>query len=876
MSSDTNQPEPGDPGALPPEPPRPRPLLVPAVTFIVGITVSEFLGTGPTWIWWLAFGLPIVVFAALLLTPVRSLVRGYVRTGLVIVAALAFGYARHQTAIYLPPNHVVHYLGEGSAGVSPASVLTRLAGQIVTTPTTAPAEKRNPFLPFDPPARTRFILAARALRTTDPPTAISGYVRVNVEAEAIDAGMGDTVMITGWLYRPRGPRNPGEPNWAHWNRLQGIYAGLAVEGPQYVTRVQGEAAQPQRLVAALRGYAQSLLFEPFAHTEADDAVRLLDTMVLAHRSAAGRRLNEAFLRVGGMHFLAASGFHVGVLAGVAWVFTRYLLRRSSRTTALVTMVVMLVYVVIAESNAPILRATVMGVLGCLALACRRQRPFCPINWLSLSALCILAYNPLELFRGGFQLSFIQVFVLVTVLPRLYDWWLFYRRREDKPPAEVGKWHTLVLLKLWRWVAGLALVCGCAWVTALPLVLYHFQRFAPWGALQSVLISPLVILTIVLGFLTIVGGWIPVLGSLLGGLLRVATGWLLAWVDGLTRLPRTLVEVHAPPGWLVLATYATALLLIGWLWQERPVTGGSTLARLRRALRVQGTALAVAGLALLWTGWLVLSPRGTGPGYAVHVLAVGSGDAILVTAPNRHAVLIDAGTMANFDVGETTACAMRALGVKTLPSLVISHANFDHFSGVPTVVEEVGVERMLVNPYFEQATATGPAARQLAAALPPSTPPPTVIQAGDRLALGQASLEVLWPPDDLDDNWNINDRSLVIRLRAHRRSVLFPGDVERSAIRALLAAHDDGRIDLRSDVLIAPHHGSVIAGDTAAFYAAVSPTVIVVSTAKERPRLAPLVRETLGNSCRLISTRDAGAVTVRITPAGELIIDTYGR
>ena len=75
MPAAARQSEPGDPGALPPEPPRPRPLLVPAVTFIVGITVSEFLGAGPTWVWWLAFGVPIVVFAALLLTSVRFVAR---------------------------------------------------------------------------------------------------------------------------------------------------------------------------------------------------------------------------------------------------------------------------------------------------------------------------------------------------------------------------------------------------------------------------------------------------------------------------------------------------------------------------------------------------------------------------------------------------------------------------------------------------------------------------------------------------------------------------------------------------------------------------------------------------------------------------------
>ena len=238
---------------------------------------------------------------------------------LIIVAAIGFGYTRHQADLRLPTNHVAYVLTE-------EPVLTRLVGRIVTQPTTTPAEKRNPFLPTEPSARTRFVLDATELRTTDPPTPITGFIRVSVEAQELNLEMGDTVIVTGKLYHPFGPRNPGETNWARWNQLQRIYANLSVEGAAHVSRIDGRQHDSLALFASVRGYTQGLLFEPFAQDESDRPLRLLDAMVLGHRSAAGRQLNEAFLRTGTIHFLTVSGFHVGVLAGAVW----YLLRRVCR------------------------------------------------------------------------------------------------------------------------------------------------------------------------------------------------------------------------------------------------------------------------------------------------------------------------------------------------------------------------------------------------------------------------------------------------------------------------------------------------------------------------------------------------------------------
>ena len=848
--------------------PRPRPLLPAALGLIAGITLSEISGVNAPHAWALAVGVGIVALACLAYGRTRPALGRFALTTAIVVVALAVGFARHQAVVYIPDTHIAHKL-------EAEPILTRIAGRIVTTPVTTPGEKRNAFLPFNPPARTRFVLAATELRNSQTPVPTTGYVRVGVDGESIEAGLGDAVVVTGWLYRPRGPRNPGETDWARWNRLQGIHAALSTDSADLVRRIDSGGSRAGRLVAALRSGAQSLLFEPFAHVESDESIRLLDAMVLGHRSAAGRKVNEAFLRTGSLHFLAVSGFHVGVLGALTWFIVRRLLRRGPGAASWATIVALTAYATLAEHNAPILRATVMGVSACLAVL--SARPFCVVNWLALSAICLLSVNPLQLYRPGFQLSFVQVLLLLTLVPGTYvgvsstliQGWRYWLTGEDQtglPPADADGIMALVWRILWRLTLGLGLVCACGWLFSLPLVLYHFGRFAPWGALLSIVISPLVVITVVLGFLAVALSWLPILGGVIGAALRMATDVLLAAVNGLSQIPGTLVETSAPPAAHVLATYTVVAL---FLVRRRARQTGSEAPARRGAFGTRSAVLVVstAFIGFLWLTWLVLPPTGTGKGYRLEVLSVGSGSAALLVAPDRRAALLDVGTIGNFNAGETVGWALRELGVRRLEFAVVSHANFDHFSGLPTLLRKFTVENLVVNPYFEQATRAG-SARMLLERLPAAAPPTVARRAGDRLQLGAATIDVLWPPAGLDAGWKANDRSLVLRITIADRRILVPGDIERDAIRALLAEHQAGRIDLRADVLIAPHHGSVIS-ETAAFYATVDPQTVVVSTGRPRPKLRALIAKVLGSDRGVLSTRDAGAVSVWIDAGGRL-------
>jgi beta-lactamase superfamily II metal-dependent hydrolase len=80
---------------------------------------------------------------------------------------------------------------------------------------------------------------------------------------------------------------------------------------------------------------------------------------------------------------------------------------------------------------------------------------------------------------------------------------------------------------------------------------------------------------------------------------------------------------------------------------------------------------------------------------------------------------------------------------------------------------------------------------------------------------------------------INGHSIVFRLSYGGFSYLFCGDLNDEASRELAREHNAGRINLRSEVLKVPHHGS--ADFSGAFIQSVSPVVSVVSSGDENAR-----------------------------------------
>lgn len=110
-------------------------------------------------------------------------------------------------------------------------------------------------------------------------------------------------------------------------------------------------------------------------------------------------MDEAFVRTGTAHLLSVSGIHVGLLALFGWWLGR-LIGLRHLAAAVVVLVLVAAYMVLAEPRPPILRAGVLAVLACAAAAMRR--PTDTANWLGAGAIVILAVRPTDLSCGGFS------------------------------------------------------------------------------------------------------------------------------------------------------------------------------------------------------------------------------------------------------------------------------------------------------------------------------------------------------------------------------------------------------------------------------------------------------------------------------------------
>ena len=102
---------------------------------------------------------------------------------------------------------------------------------------------------------------------------------------------------------------------------------------------------------------------------------------------------------------------------------------------------------------------------------------------------------------------------------------------------------------------------------------------------------------------------------------------------------------------------------------------------------------------------------------------------------------------------------------------------------------------------------------------------TIALAPQRIRLDSAYMDVLSPIENLDGKRVsvVNDTSLVIRLVFNDYSFLFTGDIGAKVERKLV----ESGVNVRSDVLKVPHHGSKTS-TSAVFLEAVKPAVAVIT------------------------------------------------
>jgi competence protein ComEC len=698
---------------------------------------------------------------------------------------------------------------------------------------------------------------------------------------------GDRVEVLARVHEPTNRRNPGSFDWRAHLARQKIFLEGSLRSPQLLTPLEGRrGSATMARVDALRQRLLTELDTLVPRDNSPDANAVLRAMLLGDRGFLNHRVADSFRHSGAYHVLVISGLHVGVLA----VFLVWLLRRLGAHEVVVTGVTIaavVFYLLLVEDRPPIERAVWMVSLYLVARLLYREVRLA--NPLSLAALALLFLHPEWLFDPSFQLSFGAVLMIAFLaLPwierssqpyrdalgfldsrdrdaEFYPPRLAQFRHDLRATAELAAglafWATEKERAALRWLSRLVRTALRTWdILVLTAAIYlllvlltavYFQQVFLAGLLTNLLMVPLV------GFIVPLG-LVALLLSLLLPWLATVFGWLVSLlVSTLLFLAEFFAQrglsygIPAPPPWLVLL-YFVALVAF------------AVAVDLQRRQRFALATLAVPALLVVLHPF---PPQLPASDLELTVLDVGQGDSFFLAFPNGETWLLDAGrgpieqrdgSRIGEDVGETVVRPfLRARGLKRLDRLWLSHAHHDHMGGLLAVLEEFPVRNLNVglNP-------SGRAYQQLLAAARARRIPVLTHRAGERFAVGDVEVEVLWPQSEpKPDATPSNNDSLVLRLCRKNNCLLLPGDIEEKVEKTLAQAG----APLAARLLKVPHHGGRGAASEE-FLAAVNPEVAIVSVGATNPfgHPFPEVEARLGAATPQVYRTDRdGAVRVRV-------------
>ena len=318
---------------------------------------------------------------------------------------------------------------------------------------------------------------------------------------------------------------------------------------------------------------------------------------------------------------------------------------------------------------------------------------------------------------------------------------------------------------------------------LPLGFRFFGEYPLGAPLANAFAVPWVSILVVPPVLagTLASPLLPSVGALLLDVGHLALSGL--W-HGLEFLARNVPVLPAGPSvsrWHMLAALAGALMLVAPRGTPARWLGGLWMAPMLFAAPP-------------------LLPEGT---LRASVLDVGQG-ASVVLRTRDHTLVYDTGPRFSdrFDAGAAVVEPyLRHLGIRAIDMLVLSHRHQDHVGGAESLLRGTTVERIMTNvaPWAGRALSC---------------------REGRRWQWNGARFTVLHPPRDVAETGN--EGSCVIRVSMGESSILLTGDIGERSERALIERHD-----LRSDLLLVPHHGSATSSSPA-FLDAVNPSLALVS------------------------------------------------
>lgn len=632
--------------------------------------------------------------------------------------------------------------------------------------------------------------------------------------------VGSCVLTSVKLRSPSGSANPGGFDYEAWLMRRSIAATGSVKQLQ---EVACKDSMPNLYWNKARAIFRQRLNGWISQRETGDIEEdknvaggaMLAALVAGDRSGLLDEHWRALRRSGTAHLVAISGLHVSIVALFGFVLGRFLL-------VPISLISQRSYAIWGAVLCSMSLATVYALMSGFELPAQRALVMLFAGYLSWLVFGLRDFGRI------IAVALVSVLIFDPFAPMSAGFWMSFAAVAAIAFLSAGRvsrqagWRLLLRIQL-----GILVLLA-------PLMAYWFGEVSFAGLAVNIVLVPMMVLVLpVIQIVTAI--------ALLSAENFLANGSLALIVAGLQASFEILELVSNQD--LLVWTSGTPHF-IGFC----ALMFGAILLLAPAGLPLRGL-----GIVMLLSGLFGL-PRTPEDGSAkLTVLDVGQGSAAVIQSADK-TMLIDAGPAwkSGFDAGQSVVLPwLRSQGIAQLDQIVISHPDLDHRGGVNAVLQE-----------FPEANLMGLGSG-------------TACHMGHQWSWGPADLEVLHPDGVRRSE---NNASCVIRLTVGDHCAILPGDIERSAERALVKRFAER---LRCEVLVVPHHGSA-SSSTSEFIQAVSPQLAIVSAGWRNRWGFPahaVVNRYRAMDTKLLRTDQAGAITVEFDQHNILLSswrDTHRR
>ncbi|WP_420552474.1 ComEC/Rec2 family competence protein [Tenacibaculum aiptasiae] len=309
-----------------------------------------------------------------------------------------------------------------------------------------------------------------------------GNILLNIkkDSSSISLKIDDRVFLKAQFKDIPSPLNPYQFNYKHYLAKQYIYHQIFINKHEF-KYLKKRTFSLTGLAENFRNRIQTSLNK--LHFKPDEQA-VINALLLGERKNMSKKLLESYTKAGAIHILAISGLHVGII----FIILNYLfkplekLKHGRIATTLFVILLLWSFAFITGLSASVVRAVTMFSFLNIGKAFKKKKV---IEFSIISSMFfLLLIKPLFLFDIGFQLSYLAVFGIIWIQPRLSTLW--------KPKFFFFK-------KFW----DLFTVSIAAQISVLPISLFYFHQFPSLFIISNLIIIPCLTFILIGGILIII-------------------------------------------------------------------------------------------------------------------------------------------------------------------------------------------------------------------------------------------------------------------------------------------------------------------------------------------------------------------------------------